>query len=137
MTLKQTVHAELNPSPTGKRVGPNAFESATLRRNKARSASKYSTNKWKRKRSATSYRVFKQSKDKTVKQNGAVHSSSSATELFQIESVLRVRNKSPDEREYLVKWLGYELKDASWEPEVNLLADCPAVLESFHAQQSR
>jgi hypothetical protein len=63
--------------------------------------------------------------------------SPSAPEMFQIESILRVRNKSPDEREYFVKWLGFGLNDATWEPEANLIADCPDILEIFHAERSQ
>ncbi|KAF8154014.1 hypothetical protein B0H34DRAFT_676883 [Crassisporium funariophilum] len=41
----------------------------------------------------------------------------------------------PDGPLYLVYWVGYAAKDATWEPEVLLLADAPPALREYKAQK--
>lgn len=60
------------------------------------------------------------------------------TEEFEVEAILDMRGDRIS-REYLVKWKGQSLEDATWEPKANL-THCKSKLRSFHrtrAQQQK
>lgn len=40
---------------------------------------------------------------------------------YEVESVLDERCDELGEREYLIKWRGFSIKDATWEPRASLL----------------
>jgi len=50
-------------------------------------------------------------------------------EEFEVEEILDVR-KYYGKIQYLIKWKGYQLSDASWEPESNL--NCPELIKKFN-----
>ena len=50
-------------------------------------------------------------------------------EEFEVEENLDVR-KHYRKTQYLIKWKGYPLSDASWEPESNL--NCPELIKKFN-----
>ena len=51
---------------------------------------------------------------------------------FEVEAILDTR-LSCKKRQFLIKWKGYPIKDASWEPELNLNG-CPELLADFHSR---
>ena len=52
-------------------------------------------------------------------------------EEYEVEQILDKR-KHYGKTQYLIKWKGYPLSEASWEPEENL--NCPELLEEFNKQ---
>jgi hypothetical protein len=47
-----------------------------------------------------------------------------------------VRKVKKNVTEYLVEWDGYDLADATWEPEENLLAsNCHELINDYHRRQ--
>jgi len=50
-------------------------------------------------------------------------------EEFEVEEILDVR-KHYGKTQYLIKWKGYPLSDASWEPKSNL--NCPELIKKFN-----
>ena len=50
---------------------------------------------------------------------------------FEVEAILNSR-LSRRKRQFLIKWKGYPIEDASWEPESNLKG-CPGLLADFHS----
>jgi len=52
-------------------------------------------------------------------------------EEYEVEEILDKR-KHYGKTQYLIKWKGYPLSEASWEPEKNL--NCPDLLEEFNKQ---
>lgn len=51
--------------------------------------------------------------------------------VFNAEKLLRSRKRNGQDQ-YLVKWVGYPLSDATWEPSSNILD--PRLLDDFHDQ---
>ena len=53
-----------------------------------------------------------------------------ASQMYEIEKIVgkRVRN---GRTEYCVKWKGYAMRDATWEPRANLKQDCPSLIKEF------
>ena len=55
---------------------------------------------------------------------------------YEIEAILADKlldSRHPKKgRQYLVKWAGYPLADAAWEPECNLHEDVPHLLRAYH-----
>ena len=55
---------------------------------------------------------------------------------YEIEAILADKlldSRHPKKgRQYLVKWAGYPLADATWEPECNLQEDVPHLLQAYH-----
>ena len=52
---------------------------------------------------------------------------------FEVEDIIDMRSCGQGRsrrREFLVKWLGYGLFDATWEPESSL-SHCPRILQGF------
>ena len=52
-------------------------------------------------------------------------------EEYEVEEILDKRTHYR-KTQYLVKWKGYPLSDASWEPESNL--NCPELLRKFNSK---
>ena len=54
---------------------------------------------------------------------------------YEIEAILADKlldSRHPKKgRQYLVKWAGYPLADATWEPECNLQEDVPHLLQAY------
>ena len=48
---------------------------------------------------------------------------------YEVEAILRHRGKGA-QRQYLVSWKGYDLLEATWEPESHL-ANAPNVLADY------
>jgi hypothetical protein len=57
---------------------------------------------------------------------------------FKVEKILDHRRYSirASENEYLVKWLGYDNLENTWEPETNL-TNCRLLLAQYHCQKVR
>ena len=56
----------------------------------------------------------------------------SEVQEYEVEDLLDMRTSTRgrlQKREFLVKWLGYSVFDATWEPEANL--NCPEILKAF------
>ena len=56
---------------------------------------------------------------------------------YEVERIVdrRVRRtRGRPKVEYLVKWLGYETAENTWEPRQNLLVNCRAMVEAFDAK---
>ena len=56
--------------------------------------------------------------------------------MYEIEKIVgkRVRN---GRTEYCVKWKGYAMRDATWEPRANLKQDCPSLIKEFDEKWER
>ncbi|KAF7273788.1 chromobox protein homolog 5-like [Rhynchophorus ferrugineus] len=54
-------------------------------------------------------------------------------EEYVVEKIIDCRIKS-GVKEYLLKWIGYDDKDNTWEPESNL--DCPSLIKAFEADRA-
>ena len=50
---------------------------------------------------------------------------------------IRDSRESRGKREFLIKWLGIDEEDSTWEPEENLLEDIPKMLEEFKKRQAK
>jgi len=55
-------------------------------------------------------------------------------EEYEVEEILDKR-KHYKKIQYLVKWKGYPLSEASWEPESNL--NCPELLKAFNSRKRK
>ncbi|CAG9765104.1 unnamed protein product [Ceutorhynchus assimilis] len=55
-----------------------------------------------------------------------------APEEYVVEKIIDFRMKN-GVKEYLLKWIGYDDKDNTWEPEGNL--DCPSLIKAFEADR--
>ncbi|KAG5883080.1 hypothetical protein JTB14_031191 [Gonioctena quinquepunctata] len=58
-----------------------------------------------------------------------------AAEEYVVEKIISSRVNEKGVTEYYLKWIGYDEKDNSWEPEGNL--DCPGLIEAFKKEQIR
>ena len=56
--------------------------------------------------------------------------------LHTVEEI-RDSRESRGKREFLIKWLGIDEEDSTWEPEENLLEDIPKMLEEFKKRQAK
>ena len=58
---------------------------------------------------------------------------------YDVEAILNDRLIDPGKprkgKEYLIKWAGYPLSDATWEPEANLREDIPELLQAYQRGQ--
>ncbi|XP_056632901.1 chromobox protein homolog 3-like [Diorhabda carinulata] len=58
-----------------------------------------------------------------------------APEEYVVERIIDSRINEKGIKEYFLKWIGYEEKDNTWEPEGNL--DCPGLIEAFEKEKAR
>ncbi|KAJ8916538.1 hypothetical protein NQ315_000180 [Exocentrus adspersus] len=56
------------------------------------------------------------------------------TEEYVVEKIIDSRVNAKGETEYLLKWIGYDDKDNTWEPVGNL--DCPSLIKAFEAEKA-
>jgi len=56
-----------------------------------------------------------------------------APEEYVVEKIIDCRIKN-GVKEYLLKWIGYDDKDNTWEPESNL--DCPSLIKAFETDRA-
>ena len=68
------------------------------------------------------------SDDTPVQTNPPAIDPSSQTEEFDVERIIAKRTRKK-KTEYLVKWLGYDKSENTWEPTANL--NCPDLLKAF------
>lgn len=54
-------------------------------------------------------------------------------EEFTVEKIIDKRLDKDGKTEYLLKWIGYDDKDNTWEPIANL--DCPSLIQAFEAER--
>ncbi|KAL3271446.1 hypothetical protein HHI36_021932 [Cryptolaemus montrouzieri] len=54
-------------------------------------------------------------------------------EEYIVEKILDSRINPKGIKEYYLKWIGYDDKDNTWEPEENL--DCPELIQAFEASR--
>ncbi|ENN80416.1 chromobox protein homolog 3 [Dendroctonus ponderosae] len=69
----------------------------------------------------------------TSKKTSASPESGEAPEEYVVEKIIDCRIKN-GVKEYLLKWIGYDDKDNTWEPESNL--DCPSLIKTFEADRA-
>lgn len=56
-------------------------------------------------------------------------------DVYEVEEVLDTKTTTRGQRQYLIKWKGYDHTENSWEPIKNL--NCPGLLEQFHRRDQR
>ncbi|VEN47619.1 unnamed protein product [Callosobruchus maculatus] len=55
-------------------------------------------------------------------------------EEYIVDKIIDSRINDKGVKEYLLKWIGYDDKDNSWEPEENL--DCPSLIKAFEMERA-
>lgn len=55
---------------------------------------------------------------------------------YEVEKVVDSRLNKKGKMEYLIKWVGYDSSQNTWEPERNL-ATCRDMIEKYNQQTSR
>ena len=58
------------------------------------------------------------------------------SQMYEIEKVLDKRTKDGCV-EYCIKWKGYALSEATWEPRKRLMQDCPKLIKEFDEKWKR
>lgn len=56
-------------------------------------------------------------------------------EEYTVEKIIDSRINAHGVKEYFLKWIGYDDKDNTWEPEDNL--DCPGLIRAFEAERTK
>ena len=58
------------------------------------------------------------------------------SDRFEVE---RIIDRKTEGRRimYCVKWKGYAMRDATWEPRTNLMQDCPSLVREFDEKWKR
>jgi hypothetical protein len=51
---------------------------------------------------------------------------------YFVEKALQLRyNKATKEKEYLIKWENYLMRESTWEPVETLKVDCPSIMKDY------
>lgn len=58
-----------------------------------------------------------------------------APEEYVVEKIIDSRINEHGVKEYYLKWIGYDDKDNTWEPEENL--DCPGLIAAYEAKKAK
>ncbi|XP_063929711.1 chromobox protein homolog 3-like [Zophobas morio] len=67
------------------------------------------------------------------KRNSPSPDEETAPEEYVVEKIIDSRINAHGVKEYFLKWIGYDDKDNTWEPEENL--DCPGLIAAFEAER--
>lgn len=56
-------------------------------------------------------------------------------EVYNVEKIIDRRVDSNGKVEYLLKWIGYDDKENTWEPKEHL--NCPELIDAFESERAR
>jgi hypothetical protein len=65
---------------------------------------------------------------------GPLYRTETDDEVYRVERILGERINARGEREYCIKWFGWPLVEASWEPEASLL-QCEEAIKHFQRRK--